>query len=76
MADTSQVPPLEEPQAELERRLIHEFLAAAGHDEAALRARSDPAARQLLTDAATYAASRLAEVESRSHYVRKLHGAE
>jgi hypothetical protein len=29
-----------------------------------------------MTDAATYAAARLAEVEARSHYVRNLHGQE
>jgi hypothetical protein len=33
-------------------------------------------ARSLLVDAATYAATRLTEVEARSHYVRNLHGQE
>jgi hypothetical protein len=76
MADRAPVPPLEEPLAQLERRLIHEFLNDAGQDETALRARTDDAAKGMLRNAAIYAGNRLAEVECRSHYVRKLHGAE
>jgi hypothetical protein len=77
MAEDPEVHPIEEPLAELERQLIDEYLRGAGHDPEQLRARHDePAARALLTDAATYAASRLAEVEARSHYVRNLHGQE
>lgn len=71
--DTTTVP-MEEPLAELERQLIEAYVAAAGHDLAALLARDDEEARMLLTEASTYAASRLTEVESRAHYVRKLHG--
>jgi hypothetical protein len=67
---------MEEPLAELERRLIEEYLPGAGHDPAALRARTDPETRALLRDAATYASTRLSEVEARSHYVRNLHGQE
>ena len=66
--------PLEEPLAELERRLIDEYLRNAGHDPDALRARhDDAAARKLLTDAAVYAATKLTEIESRSHYLREIH---
>ena len=66
--------PLEEPLAELERRLIDEYLRNAGHDPATLRARrDDAAARKLLTDAAVYAATKLTEIESRSNYVREIH---
>ena len=67
------VRPLEEPLAELERRLIDEYLRRAGHDPDALRARHDPEARKLLTDASVYAATKLTEIESRSHYIRDLH---
>ena len=70
------VRPMEEPLAELERRLIDEYLQGAGHDPEQLRARGDAMARSLLRDAATYAAGRLSEVEARSHYVRNLHGQE
>ena len=66
--------PMEEPLAELERRLIDEYLRKAGHDPDALRARHDDAtARKVLKDAAVYAATKLTEIESRSHYVRELH---
>lgn len=76
MAEPRDVPPIEEPLADLERRLINEYLRGAGHDPEQLRASSDPAARALLRDAATYASARLSEVEARSHYVRNLHGQE
>jgi hypothetical protein len=66
--------PLEEPLAELERRLISEFVSAAGQDLHALLMRHDDEAKKLLTEASLYASARLTEVESRSHYLRKLHG--
>ena len=67
------VPPLQEPLADLERRLIDEYLRKAGHDPDAVRARHDDAARKLLVEAAVYAAGKLTEIESRSNYVRDLH---
>ena len=66
--------PIEEPLAELERQLIGEFLAAAGQEFHALLVRHDEAATKILTEASLYASARLTEVESRSHYLRKLHG--
>ena len=66
------VRPIEEPLAELERRLIDEYLRKLGHDPVVLRGRRDDEARKLLTAAAIYAASKLTEIESRSHYVREL----
>jgi hypothetical protein len=67
------VRPIEEPLAELERRLIDEYLRKSGHDPEVLRSRRDDEARKLLTAAAIYAASKLTEIESRSHYIRELH---
>ena len=72
--DRTGIPPLEEPLAELERRIIDEYIRALGHDPEVLRARHDQASRAILIDASTYAATRLSEVEARSHYVRDLHG--
>lgn len=66
--------PLEEPLAELERRLMSEYVAAAGHDLHNLLARHDEEARTLLTEASRYATAKLAEVEARSHYLHELHG--
>ena len=68
--------PIEEPLAELERQLISAYLAGAGENFQSLMARNDDAARKLLTEASLYASDRLCEIESRSHYLRKLHGSE
>jgi hypothetical protein len=72
-ADFTDVRPLEEPLAELERALIDEYLHGAGHDQAVLRASNEAGARSLLIEASKYAAARLTEVESRAHYLRELH---
>ncbi len=66
--------PMEEPLAELERALIHAYLAGAGQDLQTLLTRNDEQARQLLTDASRHATATLTEVESRSHYLRSLRG--
>jgi hypothetical protein len=66
--------PLEEPLAELERQLITAYLAGAGYDFHALITRDDEEARKLLTEASRFASQKLSEVESRSHYLWKLHG--
>ncbi len=67
------VPPLEEPLAELERRLMDEYVRGAGFDPDVVRERTDAMAKKIRTDAAQYAALKLTEVESRAHYVRDLH---
>jgi hypothetical protein len=68
--------PIEEPLAELERRLLAEYLRNSGETYESLQARTDAYAHQLLTQASSYVATRLAEVEARSHYVRALRGTE
>jgi hypothetical protein len=67
------VPPMEEPLAELERRLIDDYLRGAGQDPDAVRAKGDEASRKLLVAAAVHAAAKLTEVEARAHYVHDLH---
>ena len=71
--DTSQAA-MEEPLAELERELISAYVAGAGQDFHTLVNRHDDEARRLLIDASLYATARLAEVESRLHYLRSLRG--
>ena len=66
--------PIEEPLAELERDLIAAYLAGAGHDLHDLRARSDDDARNLLTEASRYASTKLSEIEARFRYLHTLHG--
>ena len=73
MAASTDTPSVGDPFARLELGLIDEFLRLRGHDPADLRARTDPEARRLLTEASTYAATRLTEVESRAHYVHEMH---
>jgi hypothetical protein len=67
--------PLEEPQAALERALIDEYLKTRGHDLRTLRMLPEDQVQGLLREAVQYAASRLAELEARAHYVHELHGA-
>ncbi|HEY3093789.1 MAG TPA: hypothetical protein VGJ52_11850 [Vicinamibacterales bacterium] len=66
--------PLEEPQARLELAFIEEFLRSLGYEPAEVRRRTDPTALRLLTQASTYAATRLTEVESRARYIHDIHG--
>ena len=40
--DRTDSPPLEEPLAELERRIIDEYIRGLGHDPDHLRASTDP----------------------------------
>jgi len=68
------VNPIEEPLAQLERELMTAYIAGAGEDIQALLSRTDAHARRLLADASAYAALRLTEVESRSHYLKSLRG--
>jgi hypothetical protein len=74
MTITGDKPPLEDPLAELERQLIHAYLAGAGHDYHELVVRSDPEARRLLLAASQYASTKLTEIEARLHYLQGLHG--
>jgi hypothetical protein len=67
-------PPIEDPMAELERQLIHAYLAGAGQDYHALLERGDREAQRILADASEYASSKLSEIEARLHYIRSLHG--
>jgi hypothetical protein len=67
-------PPLEEPLAELERQLITTYLAGTGHEYHALIARNDAEAHRILAAASQYADEKLAEIETRAHYLRTLHG--
>ena len=68
------VDPLEEPLAQLERELMTAYIAGAGENLETLVSRTDEQARRLLADASMYATARLAEVESRLHYLRSLRG--
>jgi hypothetical protein len=66
--------PLEEPQAALERAFIDEFLRRHGHSLSALRVLPAEQARSILQGAVSHAATRLAELEARAHYIHEIHG--
>jgi hypothetical protein len=68
------VVPVEEPLAELERQLIAAYVTGAGQDVHVLRARTDVAARTLLMEASRYASAKLSEIEARFRYLHTLHG--
>lgn len=61
------------PLGDLERALIDEYLRAHGFDADRLRELPKAELKRVLTDASVYAATRLAEVESRAHYVHEIH---
>ena len=76
MADFTDIRPIEEPLAELERAIIDEYLRGAGYDPTTVRARDDEDAHRILVLASSYAAGKLTEVESKLHYLRTLRGQE
>ena len=67
---------MEDPEGQLESALVEEFLRARGHDSSALHALPKDAAKRVLTEASVYAATKLAEVEGRAHFVRAIHSEE
>jgi len=74
------IPPLEEPDAPLERMYIEAFLQKRGYTlhcgDYPLRSVCDlpeGEAKKLMTAASTYASTRLAEVETRAHFVEEIH---
>ncbi len=69
-------PQVEDPLAQLERQLIDAYLAVTGQNFHDLMVRDDAAAKRILAEASLYASQRLSEIEARSHFLKKLHGAE
>ena len=60
--------------AHLEQSLIDDFIRRRGYDPAHLGVLPAADRDALLRHAATHAATRLAEVEARAHYVHEIHG--
>jgi hypothetical protein len=63
---------IEDPLAGLEVAFIDEFLALGGFTRQSLRALPAAEAARLLNSACEYASLRLAEIESRAHYVAEM----
>jgi hypothetical protein len=66
---------LQPPLGSLERKLIAEFLQSRGYALETMDSVPEAERHAVLTEASTYASSRLTEIESRSHFVHELHGA-
>jgi hypothetical protein len=74
MTNDPDIRPIQDQMARLEQALIEEFIRRGGHDPAHLELLPQAEREELLKHATSYAASRLAEVESRAHYVHEIHG--
>jgi hypothetical protein len=74
MSKDPDVRPLEDQTARLEQALIDDFIRMRGHDPARLGDLPAGERDGLLKQASAYAATRLAEIESRAHYVHVIHG--
>ena len=70
----SDAPIREDQTAHLELALIEQFIRARGFDPARLHEMPDTDRAELQKEAAAHAALKLAEMESRAHYVHELHG--
>jgi hypothetical protein len=64
---------MRDPEAQLEDRLIEQYLRSKGFERAELAAMPEEQARRLMREASAYAAAKLAEVEARAHFVHDLH---
>ncbi len=73
MVPDHDVPGRSDQTARLEQALITEFLERRGLTREALDGLPDSEVHAILTQASAYASARLAEVESRAHYVHDLH---
>ena len=71
-AEQPDVPSLQPPLGQLERALIDEFVRAQGYDPAHLAGLPEAVRETLLKNASTHASARLAEVESRSHFLNEM----
>ncbi|MGE3705133.1 MAG: hypothetical protein AB7I13_07655 [Vicinamibacterales bacterium] len=63
-----------DPAALMEQSFIEEFLKASGHSLASLHDLPHEKATALMKEASRYASSRLAEVETRAHFVESIKG--
>jgi hypothetical protein len=71
--DPNDTLPMQAPLSVLERSLIDEYLRLQGHDAAHLEHLPVEQRDALLKNASLHASTRLAEIESRAHYVHDLH---
>lgn len=66
--------PIQEAQTYLERKLIAEYLSNKGFKLGDLEKLPEAQAKQLMREACSYADLKLAEIESRSKFRKKIQG--
>jgi hypothetical protein len=74
VVEAAGVTPRQDPEGQLERALIDEFLRLHGHDATSVAALPADERTRLLQQASVHACGRLAEIEARAHFVHELHG--
>jgi hypothetical protein len=67
-------PTTDDPHARLEQDFIDEFLRERGYSSKDVNDLPEELARQLMTEASTYASCKLTEVEARARFVDEVHG--
>ena len=65
----------DEIHAFMEKTLMEAYLKGKGYTLEELKDLPEADARQLKTEASTYASNKLAEVELKAHFIRELHDA-
>ncbi len=65
---------MEDRQTQLSRMYLEEYLRSKGHTWQSVRELPEAAGKQILIEASTYVAIKLAEVEARAHVEREIHG--
>ena len=65
---------MEDPQMALARFYVEQYLRSKSFTTKSLRDLPEEQARRLMVEASTYAALKLAEVETRAHMVGDIHG--
>jgi hypothetical protein len=61
-------------KATLEKKYIEEYLHSRGYRRKDLKKLTTEVARQLMIEASIYASLKLADIESRSHFRKIIHG--
>jgi hypothetical protein len=65
---------MEDPEAKLATVYIDEYLRGKGHTLDSICTLPKDQAKQLMVEASTYAAIKLAEVDTRAHMIHDIHG--
>lgn len=66
--------PVEDPQAQLAKTFIEEYLNKENQSLETVHLLPEKDAKRLLVKASIYASTKMAELESRAHVVKSLHG--